>query len=120
MLVLVGMARRVLQGNIPRSAVVSRQPNRVTIFKQMQVNTGCAVEPSVCSEPSATVDDRKPVNSPYMTCGAQHCMLFELKKLTSLFLFMTEGDETGVMDSLLEALQSGAAFRRKRGPRQGK
>lgn len=24
------------------------------------------------------------------------------------------------MDSLLEALQSGAAFRRKRGPRQGK
>ncbi|XP_029439149.1 protein diaphanous homolog 1 isoform X2 [Rhinatrema bivittatum] len=29
-----------------------------------------------------------------------------------------EGDETGVMDSLLEALQSGAAFRRKRGPRQ--
>ncbi|KAM4749701.1 protein diaphanous homolog 1 [Rhinophrynus dorsalis] len=30
-----------------------------------------------------------------------------------------EGDETGVMDSLLEALQSGAAFRRKRGPRQG-
>ncbi|KAF6080960.1 diaphanous related formin 1 [Phyllostomus discolor] len=31
---------------------------------------------------------------------------------------MEEGDETGVMDSLLEALQSGAAFRRKRGPRQ--
>ncbi|ELV14086.1 Protein diaphanous like protein 1, partial [Tupaia chinensis] len=29
-----------------------------------------------------------------------------------------QGDETGVMDSLLEALQSGAAFRRKRGPRQ--
>eukprot|EP00062_Callorhinchus_milii_P016462 gi/632967768/ref/XP_007900164.1/ PREDICTED: protein diaphanous homolog 1 [Callorhinchus milii] len=28
------------------------------------------------------------------------------------------GDETGVMDSLMEALQSGAAFRRKRGPRQ--
>uniref|UniRef100_H3BHM3 DAD domain-containing protein n=1 Tax=Latimeria chalumnae TaxID=7897 RepID=H3BHM3_LATCH len=30
-----------------------------------------------------------------------------------------EGDETGVMDSLLEALQSGAAFRdrRKRAPR---
>nr|8FG1_B Chain B, Protein diaphanous homolog 1 [Homo sapiens] len=27
-------------------------------------------------------------------------------------------DETGVLDSLLEALQSGAAFRRKRGPRQ--
>ena len=31
----------------------------------------------------------------------------------------TEGDETGVMDSLLEALQSGAAFRdrRKRTPK---
>ncbi|XP_053179601.1 protein diaphanous homolog 1, partial [Scomber japonicus] len=29
-----------------------------------------------------------------------------------------EGDETGIMDDLLEALQSGAAFRRKRGPRQ--
>ncbi|KAM3867303.1 protein diaphanous homolog 1 [Diretmus argenteus] len=28
------------------------------------------------------------------------------------------GDETGIMDGLLEALQSGAAFRRKRGPRQ--
>lgn len=32
--------------------------------------------------------------------------------------FLTEGDETGIMDGLLEALQSGAAFRRKRGPRQ--
>lgn len=42
------------------------------------------------------------------------------EKLTPLSLFITEGDETGVMDSLLEALQSGAAFRRKRGPRQGK
>ncbi|KAM6952969.1 protein diaphanous homolog 1 [Lycodopsis pacificus] len=30
----------------------------------------------------------------------------------------TEGDETGIMDGLLEALQSGAAFKRKRGPRQ--
>ncbi|XP_041694570.2 protein diaphanous homolog 1-like isoform X2 [Coregonus clupeaformis] len=29
-----------------------------------------------------------------------------------------EGDETGIMDGLMEALQSGAAFRRKRGPRQ--
>lgn len=28
-----------------------------------------------------------------------------------------DGDETGIMDGLLEALQSGAAFRRKRGPR---
>lgn len=36
--------------------------------------------------------------------------------------FFTEGDETGVMDSLMEALQSGAAFRdrRKRTPRNGK
>lgn len=36
--------------------------------------------------------------------------------------FLTEGDETGVMDSLMEALQSGAAFRdrRKRTPRNGK
>uniref|UniRef100_A0AAQ4RA22 Diaphanous related formin 1 n=1 Tax=Gasterosteus aculeatus aculeatus TaxID=481459 RepID=A0AAQ4RA22_GASAC len=31
---------------------------------------------------------------------------------------MYNGDETGIMDGLLEALQSGAAFRRKRGPRQ--
>lgn len=30
----------------------------------------------------------------------------------------TEDDETGIMDGLLEALQSGAAFKRKRGPRQ--
>lgn len=36
-------------------------------------------------------------------------------------LSVTEGDETGVMDSLMEALQSGAAFRdrRKRTPRNG-
>lgn len=35
---------------------------------------------------------------------------------------LAEGDETGVMDSLMEALQSGAAFRdrRKRTPRNGK
>ncbi|XP_011608876.2 protein diaphanous homolog 1 isoform X2 [Takifugu rubripes] len=30
----------------------------------------------------------------------------------------TGDDETGIMDGLLEALQSGAAFKRKRGPRQ--
>ncbi|XP_053366683.1 protein diaphanous homolog 1 [Clarias gariepinus] len=29
-----------------------------------------------------------------------------------------DGDETGIMDGLLEALQSGAAFKRKRAPRQ--
>lgn len=29
-----------------------------------------------------------------------------------------DGDETGIMDGLLEALQTGAAFRRKRAPRQ--
>ncbi|XP_007428625.1 protein diaphanous homolog 1 [Python bivittatus] len=41
------------------------------------------------------------------------------KKREQLIDMNAEGDETGVMDSLLEALQSGAAFRRKRGPRQG-
>ena len=35
-----------------------------------------------------------------------------------VLLLFTEGDETGIMDGLLEALQSGAAFKRKRGPRQ--
>lgn len=40
-------------------------------------------------------------------------------KECSFPLSATEGEETGVMDSLLEALQSGAAFRdrRKRIPR---
>nr|XP_014424086.1 protein diaphanous homolog 1 [Pelodiscus sinensis] len=42
------------------------------------------------------------------------------QKREQLIDMSAEGDETGVMDSLLEALQSGAAFRRKRGPRQGK
>lgn len=39
-----------------------------------------------------------------------------------LFCSLAEGDETGVMDSLMEALQSGAAFRdrRKRTPRNGR
>ncbi|MGH0134125.1 UNVERIFIED_CONTAM: hypothetical protein FKN15_004137 [Acipenser sinensis] len=36
----------------------------------------------------------------------------------SNFKSMFQGDETGIMDGLMEALQSGAAFRRKRGPRQ--
>ncbi|XP_073932885.1 protein diaphanous homolog 1 isoform X1 [Castor canadensis] len=40
------------------------------------------------------------------------------QKREQLIDMNAEGDETGVMDSLLEALQSGAAFRRKRGPRQ--
>ncbi|XP_012583232.1 PREDICTED: protein diaphanous homolog 1 [Condylura cristata] len=40
------------------------------------------------------------------------------QKREQLIDINAEGDETGVMDSLLEALQSGAAFRRKRGPRQ--
>uniref|UniRef100_A0A8B9F1L0 Diaphanous related formin 3 n=1 Tax=Amazona collaria TaxID=241587 RepID=A0A8B9F1L0_9PSIT len=41
------------------------------------------------------------------------------QKKKSLLEMKTEGEETGVMDSLLEALQSGAAFRdrRKRAPR---
>lgn len=42
----------------------------------------------------------------------------EINFVLSSFPF-AEGDETGVMDSLLEALQSGAAFRdrRKRTPK---
>uniref|UniRef100_A0A452SWQ3 Protein diaphanous homolog 1 n=1 Tax=Ursus americanus TaxID=9643 RepID=A0A452SWQ3_URSAM len=40
------------------------------------------------------------------------------QKREQLIDMNAEGDETGVMDSLLEALQTGAAFRRKRGPRQ--
>lgn len=42
----------------------------------------------------------------------------EKLKKNSIIDINSEGDETGVMDSLMEALQSGAAFRRKRGPRQ--
>ncbi|XP_049590741.1 protein diaphanous homolog 1 [Syngnathus scovelli] len=41
----------------------------------------------------------------------------EKLKKKQLLDINTEGDETGIMDGLLEALQSGAAFRRKRGPR---
>ncbi|MEE6478668.1 hypothetical protein FKM82_011937 [Ascaphus truei] len=40
------------------------------------------------------------------------------QKREQLIDMTSEGDETGVMDSLMEALQTGAAFRRKRGPRQ--
>ncbi|XP_045886242.1 protein diaphanous homolog 1-like [Micropterus dolomieu] len=42
----------------------------------------------------------------------------EEKLKNQLLDINAEGDETGIMDGLLEALQSGAAFRRKRGPRQ--
>ncbi|XP_056457219.1 protein diaphanous homolog 1 [Gadus chalcogrammus] len=42
----------------------------------------------------------------------------EKAKKTQILDINSEGDETGIMDGLLEALQSGAAFRRKRGPRQ--
>ncbi|XP_047209397.1 protein diaphanous homolog 1 isoform X2 [Girardinichthys multiradiatus] len=42
----------------------------------------------------------------------------EKQKRNQLLDIDAEGDETGIMDGLLEALQSGAAFRRKRGPRQ--
>ncbi|XP_072446342.1 protein diaphanous homolog 1-like [Chiloscyllium punctatum] len=42
----------------------------------------------------------------------------EKQKKNAAFDMNAEGDETGVMDSLMEALESGAAFRRKRGPRQ--
>lgn len=42
-----------------------------------------------------------------------------LSYLFKYFFFVcSDGDEAGIMDGLLEALQSGAAFRRKRGPRQ--
>lgn len=42
----------------------------------------------------------------------------EKLKKSQILDINAEGDETGIMDGLLEALQSGAAFRRKRGPRQ--
>ncbi|XP_031443448.1 LOW QUALITY PROTEIN: protein diaphanous homolog 1 [Clupea harengus] len=42
----------------------------------------------------------------------------EKQKKNQLLDINAEGDETGIMDGLLEALQSGAAFRRKRAPRQ--
>ncbi|XP_035265796.1 protein diaphanous homolog 1 [Anguilla anguilla] len=42
----------------------------------------------------------------------------EKAKKSQMLDINAEGDETGIMDGLLEALQSGAAFRRKRGPRQ--
>nr|XP_023698655.1 protein diaphanous homolog 1 isoform X2 [Paramormyrops kingsleyae] len=42
----------------------------------------------------------------------------EKQKKSQLLDINADGDETGIMDGLLEALQSGAAFRRKRGPRQ--
>ncbi|XP_075337552.1 protein diaphanous homolog 1-like [Odontesthes bonariensis] len=42
----------------------------------------------------------------------------EKRKKSQILDINAEGDETGIMDGLLEALQSGAAFRRKRGPRQ--
>ncbi|XP_070692457.1 protein diaphanous homolog 1 [Pempheris klunzingeri] len=42
----------------------------------------------------------------------------EKLKRNQLLDINAEGDETGIMDGLLEALQSGAAFKRKRGPRQ--
>ncbi|KAM4621726.1 protein diaphanous homolog 1-like [Polymixia lowei] len=42
----------------------------------------------------------------------------EKLKKNQLLDINAESDETGIMDGLLEALQTGAAFRRKRGPRQ--
>uniref|UniRef100_A0A8C4SF65 Diaphanous related formin 1 n=1 Tax=Erpetoichthys calabaricus TaxID=27687 RepID=A0A8C4SF65_ERPCA len=42
----------------------------------------------------------------------------EKKKNSQMIGIGAEGDETGIMDGLMEALQSGAAFRRKRPPRQ--
>lgn len=48
--------------------------------------------------------------------------LLSCKHVAFVICRLTEGDETGVMDSLMEALKSGEAFRdrRKRTPRNGK
>lgn len=55
-------------------------------------------------------------------CGINKSLNVNLVLVDALLILcfdmFTEGDETGIMDDLLEALQSGAAFRRKRGPRQ--
>lgn len=45
-------------------------------------------------------------------------LVFVCAYLICFHVVFAGGDETGIMDGLLEALQSGAAFRRKRGPRQ--
>lgn len=86
------------------------------------------VIPAGCRQPSrwdAAVSDLEAL----WTRDSAFCFFFCLKSALGcadfniLFLLLAEGDETGVMDSLLEALQSGAAFRdrRKRTPRaQGK
>lgn len=47
-----------------------------------------------------------------------HVLFVDALLMSGFDAVFTEGDETGIMDGLLEALQSGAAFRRKRGPRQ--
>lgn len=51
--------------------------------------------------------------------GFSHSLSVLLQPLIYFPPSISENDETGVMDSLLEALQSGAAFRdrRKRAPR---
>lgn len=79
---------------------------------------GLEVKPSDCPEPPDT-EGGGATQWPPGSLGGLNTRRLLGKELTSLSLFVTEGDETGVMDSLLEALQSGAAFRRKRGPRQG-
>lgn len=57
----------------------------------------------------------------YTSCHSPCRDLMLLPSNMLPLLSFTEGDETGVMDSLMEALQSGAAFRdrRKRTPRNG-
>lgn len=47
-----------------------------------------------------------------------HLVFVDAMLIVCFDAVFTEDDETGIMDGLLEALQSGAAFRRKRGPRQ--
>lgn len=49
------------------------------------------------------------------TLDSTYCPYIDL--INHFDFVFTEDDETGIMDGLLEALQSGAAFKRKRGPR---
>lgn len=96
-------------------------PNGASSPNQTVIPAGCQQPPRW----AAAVSDSEALWTP----DSAFCFFFFLKSALGcadfniLFLLLAEGDETGVMDSLLEALQSGAAFRdrRKRTPRaQGK
>lgn len=100
-------------------------PSEQCIFRHSQTHTHTQSKPervnlSVCFELPASVGEEQPFSSHALHVQLGICYAGLAEEFTPLSLSMTEGDETGVMDSLLEALQSGAAFRRKRGPRQGK